>query len=72
VHRDHLELFGRWMEETGRMRSTVARRLPTLASFCRYCEQERVIERNPALNEAAHESANLCPLLRRQSGANRS
>jgi integrase/recombinase XerD len=33
VRRAHLELFGRWMEETGRMRSTVARRLSTLASF---------------------------------------
>lgn len=35
VRRAHLELFGRWMEETGRMRSTVARRLSTLASFYR-------------------------------------
>ena len=33
VRRAHLELYGRWMEETGRMRSTVARRLSTLASF---------------------------------------
>ncbi len=40
VRRAHLELFGRWMEETGRMRSTVARRLSALASFYRYCEQE--------------------------------
>ena len=32
VRRAHLELFGRWMEERGRMRSTVARRLSTLAS----------------------------------------
>jgi hypothetical protein len=32
VRRAHLELFGRWMEESGRMRSTVARRLSTLAS----------------------------------------
>ncbi len=50
VKRSHLELFGRWMEETGRMRSTVARRLSTLASFYRYCEQEQLIDRNPALN----------------------
>jgi site-specific recombinase XerD len=33
VRRAHLELFGRWMEETARMRSTVARRLSTLAGF---------------------------------------
>ena len=38
VRRAHLELFGRWMEETGRMRSTVARRLSTLANFYKYCE----------------------------------
>ena len=38
VRRAHLELFGRWMEERGRMRSTVARRLSTLASFYKYCE----------------------------------
>ncbi len=50
VRRAHLELFGRWMEETGRMRSTVARRLSTLASFYRYCEQEGLVERNPAAN----------------------
>jgi hypothetical protein len=31
VRRAHLELFGRWMEESGRTRSTVARRLSTLA-----------------------------------------
>ncbi len=42
VRRAHLELFGRWMEETGRMRSTVARRLSTLASFYKYCEQELI------------------------------
>jgi hypothetical protein len=29
VRRTHLELFGRWMEETGPMRSTGARRLST-------------------------------------------
>ncbi len=50
VRRSHLELFGRWMEENGRMRSTVARRLSTLVSLYRYCEQEGLIERNPALN----------------------
>jgi len=50
VRRAHLELYGRWMEETGRMRSTVARRLSTLASFYKYCEQERLTDRNPALN----------------------
>ena len=32
------------------MRSTVARRLSTLASFYNYCEQEQLVGRNPALN----------------------
>jgi integrase/recombinase XerD len=50
VRRAHLELFARWMEENGRMRSTVGRRLSTLASFYRYCEQEQLIDRNPTLN----------------------
>jgi hypothetical protein len=30
LRRSHLELFGRWMKENGRMRSTVARRVSTL------------------------------------------
>ncbi len=50
VRRAQLELVGRWMEETGRIRSTVARRLSTLASFYKYCEQEQLVDRNPALN----------------------
>jgi integrase/recombinase XerD len=50
VRRAHLELFGRWMEESGRMRATVARRLSTLASFYRYCEQEHLVRENPARN----------------------
>ncbi len=33
VRRSHLELFARWMEENGKMRSTVARHLSTLTSF---------------------------------------
>lgn len=50
VRRAHLELYGRWMEETGWMRSTVARRLSALASFDEYCEQEQLLDRNAALN----------------------
>lgn len=48
VQRSHLELFGRSMEARGLMASTVARRLSTLASFYRYCEQEGHVERSPA------------------------
>ncbi len=40
VKRAHIELFARHLEATGRMRSTVARRLSTLASFYRYCHVE--------------------------------
>lgn len=50
VRRPHLELYGRWLEETGRMRSTVARRLSTLASFYKYMAQEEYIDRSPAVN----------------------
>ena len=48
--RAHIELFARHMETQGRMRSTVARRISTLASFYRYCHLEGVLERNPAAN----------------------
>lgn len=50
VKRAHLELFDRWMEHNGLMGSTVARRLSTLASFYRYCEQEEHVAKNPAIN----------------------
>ena len=48
VQRTHIELYGRWLEEQGRARSTVGRRLSTLAGFYRYCEQEPILERSPA------------------------
>jgi site-specific recombinase XerD len=50
VQRAHLELFARWMEQQGRMTSTIARRLSTLASFYRYCHSEQLIDRNPAVS----------------------
>ena len=50
VKRAHVELFARHMEAAGRMRSTVARRLSTLASFYRYCHVEGLLRRNPAAN----------------------
>ncbi len=50
VKRSHLELFGRSMEADGLMASTIARRLSTLASFYRYCEQEEYVAKNPAVN----------------------
>jgi len=50
VRRAHLEMFARSMEQHGRMRSTVARRLSTLCSFYRYCHLEGLLARNPAAN----------------------
>jgi integrase/recombinase XerD len=50
VRRAHLEMFARTMEQGGRMRSTVARRLSTLCSFYRYCHVEGLLARDPAAN----------------------
>ena len=47
VRRAHLEMFARTMEQDGRMRSTVARRLSTLCSFYRSCHLEGLLARNP-------------------------
>jgi site-specific recombinase XerD len=63
VKRAHVELFARHMEAAGRMRSNVARRLSTLASFYRYCHVEGLLRRNPAANvrrpKVDHESRTL-------------
>ncbi len=48
VQRTHIELYGRRLEDQGRARATVGRRLSTLAGFYRYCEQELILERSPA------------------------
>jgi len=50
VKRAHLELFARWMEQEGRMPSTIVRRLSTLSSFYKYCQIEDIIDKNPAAN----------------------
>ena len=63
VQRAHLELFARWMEQQGRMPSTIGRRLSTLSSFYRYCQLEDILAKNPALNvrrpKIHHESRTL-------------
>jgi hypothetical protein len=48
VQRTHVELCGRWLEDQGRARSTVGRRLSTSAGFYRFCEQEQILARSPA------------------------
>jgi integrase/recombinase XerD len=50
VRRPHLETFARWMEQQGRMTSTIARRLSTLSSFYRYAHLEGIVDKNPAAN----------------------
>jgi len=50
VKRAHLELFARWMEQEGRMPSTIGRRLSTLSSFYKYCQIEDIVIKNPAAN----------------------
>jgi hypothetical protein len=50
VRRAHLEMFARSMEQEGRIRSTVARRLSTLCSFYRYCHLEGILARDPVAN----------------------
>ena len=48
VSRSHIELFARDLEEAGRARATVSRRLSTIAGFYRYAEEEDLIGRSPA------------------------
>jgi hypothetical protein len=55
VRRAHLEMFARTMEQEGRMRSTVARRLSTLCSFYRYCHLEGLLAPEPGRQRAAPE-----------------
>ena len=50
VERPHLETFARWMEQEGRMASTIGRRLSTLSSFYRYCQTEDILDKNQALD----------------------
>ena len=50
VRRAHIELFARWLEEEGKARATVARRLSTIAGFYRYCVEEELLEVSPAVH----------------------
>ena len=47
AERAHIELYARCCENEGKARSTVGRRLSTICGFYKYCEQERIIDRNP-------------------------
>ena len=48
VRRAHIELFARSLEQDGKARATVARRLSTVAGFYRYCFEEQLIPVSPA------------------------
>ncbi|MGH9137137.1 MAG: tyrosine-type recombinase/integrase [Acidimicrobiales bacterium] len=48
VRRADIECYARDLEERGRARATVARRLCTVAGFYRYAEEEGLLERSPA------------------------
>lgn len=48
VRRAHIELYARWLEERGRARATVARRLSTITGFYRYCVEEELMVKSPA------------------------
>jgi integrase/recombinase XerD len=50
VRRVDIECFARDLEERGRARATVARRLCTIVGFYRYAEEEGVIEHSPAVH----------------------
>jgi site-specific recombinase XerD len=50
VHRIDIECFARHLEDSGRARATVARRLATVVGFYRYAEEEGVIDHSPAVH----------------------
>lgn len=50
VRRVDIECFARHLEDRGKARATVARRLCTIVGFYRYAEEEGVIEHSPAVH----------------------
>ena len=50
VRRVDIECFARELEDLGKARATVARRLCTIVGFYRYAEEEGVIEHSPAVH----------------------
>ena len=50
ARRADIEAFGRHLEDLGRARATVARRLCTIACFYRYAEEEDLIANSPAVH----------------------
>src|SRR5690349_5116144 len=50
IQRAHIELYARELEERGRARATIGRRLSTIAGFYRYSEEEGHIDHLPAVH----------------------
>lgn len=50
VRRTDIELYARALEEAGRARATVARRLCTVAGFYRHAEEEGLVPTSPAVH----------------------
>jgi integrase/recombinase XerD len=50
VARHDIEGFARQLEERGRARATISRRLCTITSLYRYAVEERLLERSPAVH----------------------
>lgn len=50
ARRPHIELYVRHLEDQGYARSTIGRRLSTVASFYKWCTDEELLGRNPAAN----------------------
>lgn len=50
VRRAEIELYARQLEELGRARATIGRRLSTIAGFYRYAAEEGLIEHSPAVH----------------------
>jgi integrase/recombinase XerD len=63
VDRADVEAYARDLEQAGRARSTVARRLATLAGFYRYAVEEAALPRSPVAHvrrpSVAHDSQTL-------------
>jgi integrase/recombinase XerD len=50
ARRSDIELYARYLEDSGRARATVARRLCTVAGFYRYAEEEGLVPVSPAVH----------------------
>ncbi|MDP9388327.1 MAG: site-specific integrase, partial [Actinomycetota bacterium] len=50
AHRSDIEMYARELEERGKARATIGRRLSTVTGFYRYAAEEGLIEHSPAVH----------------------